>query len=273
MEKVKIINQMVMLDFRIVPNQDKRFVIVPSLESMGQLVMWANNINSSKDLEEYTGGDRDKALSFYKNIVEYGSLRLGENKMPPMDDKPPYLVPSGLIDFEELLEDAEIEEWGFDDEYSVCSHCGELIRTIADGYNWTPEFWNSPEGRLCIDCVNDNEDFTATYLEAMENKLKGCNLIDLEEQGYVPLDIDFTVGLYEWAKDDPRKVLNVLNTNEISVYFKTYPNQFSVTYDVYVKTKHKEKAEEIIQNVSVKYDEGTSPVEVMKAQLQRSVRS
>jgi hypothetical protein len=87
---------------------------------------------------------------------------------------------------DEILEDKELDfedfvealtgvryNWGYDDEYTICSDCGNIIRTSPDSYSWTPNYYVGDGYIVCKDCVKN---YTNTIVNDLTNNYKKAKL-------------------------------------------------------------------------------------------------
>jgi len=127
------------------------------------------------------------------------------------------------------------EGWGFADEYDSCSECGGILRTSPDSYVWTPDFWDSPDGRVCVDCL-DPEDYIEWVIDENGRGIaRSVNLIDPTEFGFVKVLDGLEHGLHEGQNDDPRIIGKWGSKHGLAVVFTIYPSQFTMTFDLYVR--------------------------------------
>jgi len=229
-----------------------------------------------KDTEEtfcIVGGwdDVGKLVSLYNNLdhlVPDGDIRtdsatgefLGDlHEKGDWDNTPPFIVPEGLKEMEDILE----ADWGFSDEYAMCDDTGKVVRTSPDSYGWTPDYWLRDSEIICD--IDPKE-----YIAECKNKLMNCNLVDPEEHGYVKIEKEFSTGLYEWANDDPKKLMEALNKEGIDVVFQVYPSQFTQDWEIYVPKNQKKETERLLDEISHKYEYGKSPAELTKKYLEEA---
>jgi len=166
---------------------------------------------------------------------------------------------------EKSIEDFGIEV-GFSDEYSLCCECYEaVVRTSPDSYCWTPPLFIDCEGYVCDDCAKNYKDYV---LEEYSNVQKHVpDQFDMQELGLVKVnDSSYENGLYGGQTDDPKKIIEALNSQNINCWFKVYPNQFDVHFDAYVKEDDLDKAKEVLENLDVYI--GYDPAENLKKCLQ-----
>lgn len=153
--------------------------------------------------------------------------------------------PIGLDDFEDL-------DWGFSDEYDVCCHCGtEVIRTSPDSYSWTPPLFVDCEGYVCPTCAPE---FTDYVKDSYKNEAKSIpDDFSTEDMGLVKVNSEsFENGLYGGQCDEPKPIIEALNNEDIDVWFKVYPGQFDVSFDVYVESDNLERAINILNGTDTK---------------------
>jgi hypothetical protein len=261
------------LDVRIGDYDGDTFAIIWDWDTIHQTVVEVNDLKK-EDLMKY-GCKPEAVEDYWKNIKRYGDLRIGSNGKPPMyGGEPLYEVPEGLKDFEQILEEQGIDSWGFGDEYDLCYHCMSVIRTSPDCWTWTPEFHDFEDTgeRVCLECIENSEEYQQRYIEDVKNQLKGCNLIDPEDVGFESIGEQFSVGMYEHSNDDPEKILERLNEQDIDVLFELSPGQFDTGFKVYVPEDQVDKAITVLNEESVKYPFGKSPADMMKKALKDADR-
>ena len=247
------VNQIIEMHDLDVTRTNEDFYIVGAWRDIETLV---NEYNSIPKDEYAMNGDirRDSVSGEYvQNAIE----KYGWDSV-----KSPFFSDPDKSDIEEILGD-----WGFSDEYDMCSDCGNVIRTSPDSYSWTPEYWQSDNGIFCGDCIEPQN-----YIENIKNKLEGCYLVDPIDYGWVRIREDYESGLYEGANDNPEKILELLKGAGIDVLFKVYPSQFSQVFEVYVPQSMKVKTDGILEDGDVKYAHGHSPAEICKRYLDDASR-
>jgi len=163
------------------------------------------------------------------------------------------------------LDDFEVES-GFSDEYSLCCNCHKHVRTSPDSYSWTPPMFLDSEGYVCDECCEGGS-FDAEALEEYKNAQKSIpDTFDLERLGLVKVNKEsFEHGLYGGQLDTPEPIIDTFNTNNIDVWFKVYPRQFDLEFDVYVMAEDLERAIELLSNTDVTADR--DPAIVLQEQL------
>lgn len=140
------------------------------------------------------------------------------------------------------LDDYDMEV-GFSDEFDQCCNCGAILRTSPDSYCWVAPLFIDCEGYACDDCVSKGE-FDDYVMEEYCNKNKCLpEAIDLDRLGLVKVNKNsFENGMHEGMDDSPKPIIEALNNEEIDVWFKVYPSQFYVEFDVYVRKEDLERA-------------------------------
>lgn len=147
---------------------------------------------------------------------------------------------------ERSIEDFGIEV-GFSDEYQICRDCYQnIVRTSPDSYSWTPPLLTD-EGYVCDECASDYTDYV---LEEFCNVQKSIpDQFSTKELGLTKINEDsFQNGMHYGMDDSPEPIIEKLNANDIDVWFKVYPSQFNVDFDVYVKEDDKDRSIEILSN-------------------------
>lgn len=158
-------------------------------------------------------------------------------------------------------------EWGFSDEYDTCCHCGAVVRISPDSYNWTAPLFVDCEGYACDQCCESGQ-FDDYVLDSYRNKQKSIpDSFDLDRLGLVRInDETLESGWYGGQCDTPEPIIEALNAANIDVWFKVYPRQFDLSFDVYVESDNEERAKEILSGTDTRAKE--DPAELLKRGLQ-----
>jgi len=161
------------------------------------------------------------------------------------------------------------DNWGFDDEYSLCAcgNCNSVVRISADSYNWMPPL-DLGEGYISDDCVTSGE-YDDEILEHYANKCMSIpDVRSPEDLGLEKINDDsFENGLYGGQRDTPEPIIEALSNKGIDVWFKVYKGQFDISFDVYVKSNDVRQAIDILNNTNTKL--GYDPA----IQVQRALKS
>jgi len=218
---------------RVYEYEDKPFVIVEGQEELSEI---NQELNVKLACTEFT---KWAPVYLKKERAPFSDLRLGHRygsvqrsaDLFSEEVRPPYTVPDGLIELEDIC------DWGFSDEYSTCCECEKVIRTSADCYTWTPDYWDSGDGYICGDCVREDPD---DYLEdrvekGLKGKLVSCNLVDPGEYGFELIASDLEHGLHEHQSDDPREIAKWAAEHGLEVVFVTRSSQFYQSFDVWMR--------------------------------------
>ena len=120
---------------------------------------------------------------------------------------------------------------GFNDEYSECANCYNIIHTL-DG----TEFQIVNEEMLCAECIKlDSEE----YILSLINDEKKVNMIltteELEQLGFTLIQDNFENGLYG-TYDEPCKILeNAIdkNKNMEFIFHCDSLNPFAIYFSLY----------------------------------------
>lgn len=158
-------------------------------------------------------------------------------------------------------------EWGFSDEYDTCCHCGAVIRVSPDSYSWTPPLFVDCEGYACDQCCESGQ-FDDYVLDTYKNEQKSIpDSFDLDRLGLVQInDESLENGWYGGQCDTPEPIIEALNAQDIDVWFKVYPRQFDLSFDVFVQAENEERAKEILSGTDTTTDE--DPADVLKRGLE-----
>lgn len=142
-------------------------------------------------------------------------------------------------------------EWGFSDEYTTCSNCGNIIKTSPDCYAWQPDYTEDDYGYLCKDCSDIEDSIAKTQDKIDRNKTPNSLLSFFElpdEFTRIPNPYDrgeykscWENGLHHGMNDDPLRQGKIIrnvkldNTPIYEVVYRIYPSQFYVEWDTYIR--------------------------------------
>jgi len=170
------------------------------------------------------------------------------------------------IEFENYLssldvEAVDFEDFGvtqvFGDEYSrcACGNCSNIVRTSPDSYSWTPPLFLNCEGYVSDECVADGS-FDDDILENYVNEQRSLPTVrSPEDLGLVQINEDsYQHGWYGGQLDSPAPIIEALNEANIDVWFKVYPRQFDLDFDVYVREGDKDKATNVLKGTDTELD-------------------
>lgn len=111
-------------------------------------------------------------------------------------------------------------EWGYEDEYCLCSTCGDVIRTTPDSAFWKQDYYKDFEACMivCGDCVRTNQIERESYVNWLLDNPERANTIlsqeNLETMGFSKhFQQDECSGI-GWIADNPVKVLRKLQETE-----------------------------------------------------------
>ena len=160
-------------------------------------------------------------------------------------------------------------EYGFDDEFTTCSSCGSAVRTSPDSYHWVAPLFLESEGYICDSCANSG-DYDDQVLEQYANKARCLpKIYSPDRLGLEQVNSEqFENGLHEGMNDDPKKVIDLLQANNIDCWFKVYPSQFYCSFDVYVRSEDLPKARTLLIGADV---EGINNVKQLSECLKQAV--
>jgi len=160
-----------------------------------------------------------------------GDLQLNRDGFfPDFDDHAsPYLVPEAVQPVADMMNEI-VGELVFYDEYTACGKCGQIIRTSPDCYEWQPDFVDTEDGIVHVDCVTVDD-----ALEAYSRKRAGLPPAILSRaisEGRV-FEIDHTWenGMHPGMNDDPEKISDFLLHHGITQWWwDVMPSQFYVEF-------------------------------------------
>lgn len=128
------------------------------------------------------------------------------------------------------------------DEYTTCSDCHSVIRTLPDSYGWQPDFMVGDGFIACNKCFNDNEDYQEAYIEEkINNPSTAINGLITEEQlealGFERVGEEFESGWYH-KEDNPEEIYEKLSEyyKEV-VFFINNVEQFRINFITFVRGK------------------------------------
>ena len=227
--------------------------IINKLELNSQLTTDAENDEPFVIIEEWCElatiqRELNRVMSpkpFYKWYItylnEYGheafqDMRFGkgENGKPVNvhNGRPLYEVPDGLHRLEHYV------EWGFSDEYVLCSNCYKAINTTPGYYGDIPAYAIVNDELLCHNCIRDSfeEDYIESVTNDPKNALKTTIISEarLEELGWKKLKKQYENGMHQGMNDDPTKIYDKLK-DKWDVLFTFEPSQFYVAFFAWIK--------------------------------------
>ena len=161
------------------------------------------------------------ALGNWNNIVERNksgcSLTISDS------------TPSRLARVLEKL-GAEIE-WS--DEWTSCSCCDKLVRTVGNCYSWKPSYSIRNDEVICFGCVDPAE-----HLESLEGKHKLANTIDTIDPadfGYIKVE-EHLHYRFSYNLESPSDIAKSLRQKNINRFLFNLDNvdQFDQEYSLWV---------------------------------------
>lgn len=154
--------------------------------------------------------------AFYKNHIEYLN-RDGDKAYRDMRFKigHVYAKPQGLHELDEFI------EWGFDDEYAMCSECRKAV-ALEPGYFGDIPYYYVVDGEfLCGDCIKNNEQITENYIEEVIEGGSKANLDTrivseekLKELGWINMGVTGTIEKLHTVKSQTQRCLWVKLTKD-----------------------------------------------------------
>lgn len=218
-------------------NDDKDFLIVQDWDEAGII---QREINKILKLEAY-----HKWKKIYE--TQYGDrafqdMRFGEGKsgepVNVSDGKPPYKIPNGLIELDDLV------DWGFADEYTTCHNCDGLIRMTADSYSWQPDYHIFKNGELLCDlCISERA--IDEYIEEHVNQpmLLNLKIVNITHYGWKKCDHIFETGMFPGQTDIPRDIIKREKDRGRDVIFTGDVSQFDIRFNVWFREKEYDQNE------------------------------
>ena len=153
-----------------------------------------------------------------------------ENKI---DTYPDYTYDTYYIDF------ATGDNWGYMDEYNMCSECHRVIRIDENGYGFIP-MWIGDGFCMCEDCVKENPD---EYLDYLIDDCEHANLIlnekELNGHGFYKLNDEHYANGFYGRHDNPVKIYQDIKNEkpDAKIIFSLYQNYnpYEEEFDIYIK--------------------------------------
>jgi len=149
---------------------------------------------------------------------------------------------SRLCDF---IENRQIIEIDWNDEYIGCSECYKAIRTIADCYSWEPSFiWVNDCELLCRDHWGDNlEDIIEYYKNSINRALPSDFMEKVEKAGwkcYSPNEYckRYETGFHPGQTDNPLMVVKEIEAelpDHDYLFVINSKGQFDINWHVFIR--------------------------------------
>lgn len=210
---------------------DEPFVIIEGWHELATIQRELNRAMSPKPFYKW----------YITYLNEYGheafqDMRFGkgENGKPVNvhNGRPLYEVPDGLHRLEHYV------EWGFSDEYVLCSNCYKAICTTPADYRDIPAYAIVNDEILCHNCISDSCE--EGYIESVTNDprtaLKTTIISEarLKELGWRKLKRTYENGMLQGMNDNPSRVYNKLK-NKWDVLFTFGQSQFYIAFFAWIK--------------------------------------
>jgi hypothetical protein len=165
---------------------------------------------------------------------------------------------------------AALEKMGFEleweDEWAACDGCGATFRISGNGYDWTPYYIATDDGKYCGDCLADSfEDYIEIYAE--ENKAVPSH-IKLEDYGYAQYNGQFESG-FHYGQDASPKVIrqSMAKLGVDHVLFQLdFNSQFTTGFSTWVRKEDHDKVKSTPIEVN-----GPSNAAMLSQMLQNAV--
>ena len=128
------------------------------------------------------------------------------------------------------------EYWGFSDEYTTCSECGDVICTSPSSHQWIPDFWLNDDGYTCGNCVRSDwaEDYIEDLIDNRQDTARGCHLVNPTDHGFTLVLEGLENGMHPGQADNPIALQKWANDNGLAVLWKVRPSQFDCGFDGYM---------------------------------------
>ena len=139
----------------------------------------------------------------------------------------------------------ELGEFGFSDEYVMCSCCYTYLKTTPDFYGQHPKFitiGTSYTDYFCLDCAKDyKEEYIQERINNADNAIR-LNFIsesDLEELGFKRYNThSFSSGYHHGMDDEPKVIFNKLSSHYNEILFTIdETSQFYMKFSAWVRNQ------------------------------------
>lgn len=239
------------------------FLIVESWDDVAYITGFLNGFTG---LKNHFGGWNGETLQEQRSKLEmdlavtesnqHGTIRRIKNEIEAINSNIAYKLHLEQAGIEEPKSIDDFVEHGFSDEYTQCCNCTNILRTSPDSYSWTAPLFVEGEGYVCSECI-ESGDFDDYVLDSFKNEEKSIpDDFDLDRLGLVKVNDDsFQNGWYGGQCDTPAPIIEALNDQDIDVWFKVFPRQFDLDFDVYVRVEDVDRAKQILSGVDVTADE------------------
>jgi hypothetical protein len=138
----------------------------------------------------------------------------------------------------------ELGEFGFSDEYTMCSCCYTYLKTTPDHYGWQPRYITIGTDYIDYMCLDCAKDYKAEYVEDRINntdsaiKLNFINENDLRELGFNRYNVhSFESGYHEGMNDNPKEIFEKLSKHYNEILFTIdETSQFYSRFSAWVRS-------------------------------------
>jgi hypothetical protein len=138
----------------------------------------------------------------------------------------------------------ELGEFGFSDEYTMCSCCYTYLKTTPDHYGWQPRYITIGTDYIDYMCLDCAKDYKAEYVEERINntdsaiRLNFINENDLEELGFKRYNVhSFESGYHAGQNDEPKEVFKKLSSYYDEILFTIdETSQFYMKFSAWVRS-------------------------------------
>lgn len=127
-------------------------------------------------------------------------------------------------------------EWGFGDEYTLCSDCYKVIRTSPTSYDWTPDYTLGDGYIICNECAKENkEEYIQEYINNQQKAITWLNEDEIIDMGFVQLNKEhYETGFHSHMDDSPAMEFQKFQDQYEEIVFTIYANsQFYTTWDIW----------------------------------------
>ena len=129
------------------------------------------------------------------------------------------------------------------DDWTACQSCCKAVRIQPNCYTWQPSYvWLSDCEIICTECLHDDIDLYAEWLEDFINSTNRCinsqsvNHDFMHDLGFELLDDEYNSGLHDGMNADPASIAGKLHKHyDNIVFYNNDTSQFYITFKAYVR--------------------------------------
>jgi hypothetical protein len=136
-------------------------------------------------------------------------------------------------------------EWGFSDEYTLCSECSNtVIKTSPDSYCWTADYYLGDGVIACSECAqNFLDERIDSIQDAIEHNKQPHSLEDIFNLSpeWQQIDGTWENGLHHGMNCDPLRQGKIVHAYKqdgkrlFDVCYRIHPSQFYTEWETYIR--------------------------------------